>query len=104
MDERSRRIAACASVLAACVLALVALGYGLCLGMLAVSPTLVPTPELVPMPPSADIFQRSMANLLYWMVACVVAIALAVAITLLGAQALRALGEVERAQPSGENR
>ena len=94
-QERTAAVAARASLLTACVLSLVALGYGLCFGVLWVCPVLVPSPELWMSVGSTDeVFRLSIANLLYWMVALSVAIALAVLITLLGARTLRALGEL----------
>ncbi|WP_348788031.1 hypothetical protein [Leifsonia sp. NPDC080035] len=94
-EERTAAIATRASLLAACVLTLVALGYALCFGVLWVCPVIVPSPEVWMTVASTDeVFRLSIANLLYWMVALCVAIALAVLITLLGARTLRALGEL----------
>ena len=96
MDDRSTRVTARASVLAGCLLALVALGYALCFGVLVVCQRLVPSPELwMTAAGPDDVFQLSIANLLYWMLALCLAIALAVVITLLAARTLRALSEVD---------
>lgn len=100
MEERSARLVPRAGALAVCVLVLVGVGYASCLGVLFVCPSLVPEPISWTLDASAvggamdDVFRLSTVSLGYWMVATVVAVGAALAITMLAGRALGALGEL----------
>ncbi|UAJ78049.1 hypothetical protein IT072_12215 [Leifsonia sp. ZF2019] len=103
MEERTAQLVSRAGALAICVFVLVGVGYASCVAVLLVCPSIVPEPMYWAMDLSGDVFRISTFSLGYWMTACVVALGLALAITLLAGRALAALGELAQSA-SGENR
>ncbi|MFF2052116.1 hypothetical protein ACFVU2_11015 [Leifsonia sp. NPDC058194] len=127
MEERSARLVSRAGALAICVFALVGVGYGSCLAIFLVCPSIVPEPMFWSIGGDLldsgtvggssfadtmdDVFRMSTMSLGYWMAATVVVIGIAIVITLLAGRALRALGALSASvqppsvqSPSGENR
>jgi hypothetical protein len=109
MDQHVARLVPRAGALAVVVFALVAVGYLGCLGILLICPSIVPEPVYWSLGPSvlADpldgVLRLSTVSLGYWMTATLVAIGVALVISLLAGRALTALGELAQSA-SGENR